>query len=87
MLTKAKSKIKAIFIIASFFLLNTTHAQIETTPDKSLLGYWSGAMIRSGNSVQNMTAEIYEQGDSIVIGVSIPDWAWYPPRVSKFTQG
>ena len=59
-------------------------AQIEEQPDKSLVGYWSGAMIRSGNSVQNMTAEIYEEGDSLVIGVSIPDWVYYPPKESAF---
>ena len=61
------------------------YAQIEEKPDKSLTGYWSGAMIRSGNSVQNMTAEIYKQGDSLVIGVSIPDWVYYPPKTSGFT--
>jgi pimeloyl-ACP methyl ester carboxylesterase len=57
-------------------------AQIEESPDKTMVGYWTGAMIRSGNSVQTMTADITQQGDSLVIGVSIPDWVYYPPKTS-----
>jgi len=72
-----------LIFMTSIFIQNISQAQIEMEPDRSLTGYWSGAMIRSGNSVQNMTAEIEEQGDSLVIGVSIPDWAYYPPRTSK----
>jgi pimeloyl-ACP methyl ester carboxylesterase len=49
-------------------------------------GYWTGALIRGGNSVQIMTAEVYRQGDSLVIGVSIPDWPNYPPRISKLER-
>ena len=43
-------------------------------------------MIRMGNSVQIMRAEIIRQGDSMVIDTSIPDWAHYPPLRSKLKR-
>lgn len=61
------------------FIVLFSFAQQEPL-DRSLEGYWTGALIRSGNSVQIMHAEIYPQGDSLMIATSIPDWAHYPAR-------
>ncbi|MFZ6052592.1 alpha/beta hydrolase family protein [Halocola ammonii] len=51
--------------------------------DQELTGYWTGALIRSGNSVQILEAEIYEEEGTTKVASSIPDWAYYPPRISK----
>lgn len=58
-------------------------AKFEMKYDWSLSGYWSGAMVSGGNSVQNMTDEVMEHSDSLIIGVSIPVKACYPPKTSR----
>lgn len=79
--------VKKILVGLLFISLSVVHLSAQQFEvDRSLEGYWSGAMIRGGNSVQIMTAEVYRQGDSLVIAVSIPDWPNYPPRVSKLQR-
>lgn len=73
-----------ISILISLLLNNMVFSQ-EIYFNSGLEGYWTGAIIR-GNSVQNMTAEIFTQGDSLVVASSIPDWTYYSPRISGIQQ-
>lgn len=79
-----KHKLKFTITLILLFGFGELLAQspFSSQADRSLEGYWQGALIR-GNTVQRMNAEIYEQGDSLVIASEIPDWAYYPPRVSR----
>ena len=40
----------------------------------SIEGYWSGALIRTGNSIQLLNIEINNRADSLVGELAIPDW-------------
>jgi fermentation-respiration switch protein FrsA (DUF1100 family) len=57
-------------------------AQKAPFPKEVLMGYWSGAMIKSGNSIQTLNAEFYAEGDSLMVRTSIPDWIYYPAKES-----
>ncbi|MEM6724523.1 MAG: alpha/beta hydrolase [Bacteroidota bacterium] len=48
-----------------------------------LAGYWTGALIRGGNSIQIIEAEFFEEADTFRVETSIPDWVYYGPKKSK----
>ena len=54
--------------------------------NNGLDGYWTGAFIRNGNSIQQLNVEFYAEGDSIVAASTIPDWAYYRPNISKVEE-
>lgn len=55
----------------------------EIYKNNHLEGYWTGAMIKGGNSVQIVVGDIYKEKDTFYIASSIPDWPNYPPLTSK----
>ncbi|MDX1941383.1 MAG: alpha/beta hydrolase [Saprospiraceae bacterium] len=46
-------------------------------------GYWTGAVIRNGNAVQIVEAEITRQGSDLRISISTPDRVFFPSRASN----
>ena len=65
-------------------LMNDLHGQIKI--DRELEGFWQGALIKGGNSVQLIQADVFPRGDTMRIASEIPDWVYYPPRESQLTQ-
>ncbi len=77
---------KRFFYLSAYLFLilsSLSSAAQEVSPDYSLAGFWRGAIIRTGNSIQVMEAEIYPQGDSMVIAIMIPEWTFRPAQVRK----
>jgi hypothetical protein len=44
---------------------------------QALEGQWSGALIRTGNSVQLMHVLVESQSDSLLTILNVPDWSYY----------
>ncbi|MEM6269439.1 MAG: alpha/beta hydrolase [Bacteroidota bacterium] len=54
--------------------------------NSELDGYWTGALIRQGNSVQNFSVEFYEEDDTLRSACHITDWAYYSPKIGVVKQ-
>ncbi len=75
----------SLFLILAQLSLMAQNDKIQL--QEPLEGYWTGALVRLGNSVQILTADIYkEEEDTLRFAGSIPDWAYYGPSVSGLRQ-
>jgi len=72
--------------IVTFFYFQGLHAQQSDPIDRELEGFWRGALIRNGNSVQIIEADVFQDEDTFRITSEIPDWVYYSPRASKLIQ-
>jgi len=77
---------KSTRLLFFFLFFTLTLSSQNVKYNNGLEGYWSGAFIRGGNSVQALAVEFYMEDDSLQAAASIPDWAYYPPRVSTVKQ-
>jgi len=69
------------------FCLTDTHAQIDLLDqERSLEGYWRGGFIRSGNSLQLVSATIFREEDALRASVKIDEWIYPPGRVSTVKE-
>ena len=73
-----------LLALSCLFALTLSGQEIKI--NNGLEGYWSGALIRSGNSAQSITVEFYMEQDTLRAASNIPDWAYYPPQVSVVNQ-
>ncbi|MCO6480723.1 MAG: alpha/beta hydrolase [Phaeodactylibacter sp.] len=71
---------------ALFCLFTLSICAQEIKINNGLEGYWTGAFIRNGNSVQSLTVDFYIEDDTLRAAAAIPDWAYYPPRTSAVQQ-
>jgi len=67
-------------------LMCTQNISGQDEIDRELKGFWRGALIKGGNSVQVIEANIFEKDDTAKIASEIPDWVYYPPRESDLIQ-
>jgi len=73
-------------LLFTVFLFQVLNAVSQEAVDRELRGFWRGALIKGGNSVQLIEANIYERDDTLRIATEIPDWVYYPPRESPLNR-
>jgi dienelactone hydrolase len=78
-------KILLLTVVFLAPLSNPLSAQ-RVRDNGELQGYWTGAFIRGGNSMQALAVDFYMEADTLRAASSIPDWAYYDPRISVVKQ-
>ncbi|NND93845.1 MAG: hypothetical protein HKN45_03215, partial [Flavobacteriales bacterium] len=73
---------KNIFSIVFLLITLLTFGQ-QVKVNNGTEGFWTGAMIKNGNSAQLFEVDFYEEDDSTRAAFSIPDWAYYSPLISN----
>jgi hypothetical protein len=73
-----------LFLVFLCFYLPSIAQQVSINND--LEGYWSGAFIRNGNSVQLINVTFYVEKDTLYSSTEIEEWTYYKPTISMVKE-
>ena len=77
-------KIATLLCLGAFFQMNAQPRASHSQSLPTLPGYYEGAIIK-GNSLTLLTADFFEENDTLFVYNNIKEWTYYPDRRSVVT--